>query len=158
MRLSVSEQRHPSNPSSSDRASTDVDRLVGQLVRKRRMGIGMSQEKLAEAIGVSFQQLQKYEGGVNRIGASRLYLIASVLGVPIRYFFESPLEDVEREDGGRDFSPTPLSDALADDHVRELIRIFAQIDDHHLKAKIVDLLEAYSEKVIKDRSRKKRPS
>jgi len=65
-----------------------VDVHVGSRVRMQRMLIGMSQEKLGEALGLTFQQVQKYEKGANRIGASRLYEIGAVLGVPIEYFFE----------------------------------------------------------------------
>lgn len=65
-----------------------VDRYVGTRVRMRRMLIGMSQEKLGEALGITFQQIQKYEKGMNRISASRLQQTARVLGVPIDYFYE----------------------------------------------------------------------
>src|SRR5215213_5656213 len=70
------------------KAPSNVDRHVGSRVRMRRLLIGMSQESLGEALGVTFQQVQKYEKGTNRIGASRVHLIASVLGVPIEFFYE----------------------------------------------------------------------
>ena len=65
-----------------------IDVHVGQRVRQRRTLLGMSQEKLAEAIGLTFQQVQKYERGANRVGSSRLFDLARVLDVPIAYFFE----------------------------------------------------------------------
>src|SRR5579863_3439216 len=65
-----------------------VDAQVGSRVRIRRMLIGMSQEKLGDLLGLTFQQVQKYEKGVNRIGAGRLYEIARILGVPIEFFYE----------------------------------------------------------------------
>ena len=65
-----------------------VDGQVGNRVRLRRMLIGMSQERLGELLGLTFQQVQKYEKGVNRIGAGRLYQVAQILGVPINYFYE----------------------------------------------------------------------
>src|ERR1700755_2442997 len=65
-----------------------VDTQVGNRVRIRRMLIGMSQEKLGDLLGLTFQQVQKYEKGVNRIGAGRLYEIARILGVPIDFFYE----------------------------------------------------------------------
>ena len=65
-----------------------VDKHVGSRVRMRRMLIGMSQEKLGEALGITFQQIQKYEKGTNRIGASRLQQISSVMSVPVSFFFE----------------------------------------------------------------------
>ena len=70
------------------KAPNEIDRLVGSRVRMRRMLIGMSQEQLGEALGITVPQVQKYEKGVNRIGASRLHKIAGILDVPITYFFE----------------------------------------------------------------------
>src|SRR5215468_7883439 len=71
-----------------ERAANAVDRRLGQRVRTRRLEIGMSQERLAEILGVTFQQVQKYEKGVNRIAASRLFDISSALDMPIARFFE----------------------------------------------------------------------
>src|SRR3954471_7305663 len=70
------------------KAPNPIDRHVGSRVRMRRMLIGMSQEKLGEALGLTFQQVQKYEKGTNRIGASRLHRIGTILGVPIEFFYE----------------------------------------------------------------------
>ena len=70
-----------------------VDRHVGSRVRMRRMMVGMSQEKLGEACGITFQQIQKYEKGTNRMGASRLHHIARVLDVPIEFFYEGASSD-----------------------------------------------------------------
>src|ERR671914_1569018 len=70
------------------KAPNPIDRHVGSRVRMRRMIVGMSQEKLGESLGLTFQQVQKYEKGTNRIGASRLQQISKVLGVPIEFFFE----------------------------------------------------------------------
>src|SRR6476660_6812019 len=66
-----------------------IDAQVGNRVRLRRMLVGMSQERLGELLGLTFQQVQKYEKGVNRIGAGRLFDVARILGVPIDYFYES---------------------------------------------------------------------
>jgi transcriptional regulator with XRE-family HTH domain len=71
------------------RSPTDLDIGIGQRIKAHRMTIGMSQEKLAEMIGISFQQVQKYERGINRIAASRLQSVARVLGQPIEAFFEA---------------------------------------------------------------------
>src|SRR5271154_5576575 len=73
--------------------ASPVDAQVGNRVRLRRMLIGMSQEKLGDFLGLTFQQVQKYEKGVNRIGAGRLFGIAQVLGVPISYFYEDATGD-----------------------------------------------------------------
>ncbi len=70
-----------------------IDKHVGARVRMRRIMVGMSQEKLGEALGITFQQIQKYEKGTNRIGASRLQAAARILAVPVNYFFEGASED-----------------------------------------------------------------
>src|SRR5215510_8830833 len=75
------------------KAPNPVDKHVGSRVRMRRMMLGMSQEKLGDALGLTFQQVQKYEKGTNRIGASRLQQIAHILQVPVAFFFE----DVPRQ-------------------------------------------------------------
>ena len=74
--------------SPSPRAANPVDQHVGSRMRVRRQVLGMSQEKLGDALGVTFQQVQKYERGTNRVGASRLFRIAQVLDVPVGFFFE----------------------------------------------------------------------
>src|SRR3979490_2364617 len=70
------------------KAHTPIDKHVGSRVRMRRMMLGMSQEKLGDALGLTFQQVQKYEKGMNRIGASRLHYISQILQVPVPFFFE----------------------------------------------------------------------
>jgi len=75
-------------PALSVRAANHVDAHVGLKVRERRVALGVSQERLAQMLGVAFQQVQKYERGVNRISASRLFQIAHALDVPVGYFFE----------------------------------------------------------------------
>ena len=70
------------------RQSTDIDDLVGRNIRLLRLNRGMMQAELAEALGVTFQQVQKYESGKNRIGAGRLFAIAGLFGVPVSAFFE----------------------------------------------------------------------
>jgi transcriptional regulator with XRE-family HTH domain len=86
-----------------------VDKHIGARVRMRRMMLGVSQEKLAEALGLTFQQVQKYEKGVNRIGGSRMQQIAAALEVPPAYFFEGlPKTGI---DAGPDFTADFLSDA-----------------------------------------------
>src|SRR5688572_31144920 len=78
------------------RKPNPIDAHVGTRVRLRRMLLGMSQEKLGEHLGLTFQQVQKYEKGVNRIGASRLFDLARVLGVPVQFFYdEAPSDMVE---------------------------------------------------------------
>lgn len=86
-----------------------VDRHVGNRVRMRRLLVAMSQEKLGELLGITFQQVQKYEKGSNRVSASRLYQISRVLGVPVQYFFDE-LKDV---DGPSGFAESEGADAIA---------------------------------------------
>jgi transcriptional regulator with XRE-family HTH domain len=78
------------------RTANGVDRHIGEKVRQRRLEIGMSQEKLAELLGVTFQQVQKYEKGVNRIAASRLYDMTKALDVSVGYFFEGLEERIAK--------------------------------------------------------------
>lgn len=117
-----------------------VDVHVGARVRMRRMLIGMSQEKLGESLGLTFQQVQKYEKGTNRIGASRLYQIGSVLGVPIEFFF-SGLERAEDEGGvaaDAGFDTELLSSAEG----IQLNSAFFAITDPKLRKRLLDLMKA----------------
>jgi len=82
------------------RRANPIDIHVGSRVRFRRMLLGMSQEKLGEKLGLTFQQVQKYEKGINRIGASRLYDLAQVLGVPVQFFYEDAPIGESRADAG----------------------------------------------------------
>jgi transcriptional regulator with XRE-family HTH domain len=113
---------------------------LGAGVRSRRLEIGMSQEKLAELIGVTFQQIQKYEKGVNRIAAGRLYAIASALDTPVASFFEG----LPVTKGGR-ASPATGEDALATPEGAELARLFASVRDAKVRRRIVNLVRAMVE-------------
>ena len=79
-------------------APTQADFVLGELLRQKRLAAGISQQQLAEACGITFQQVQKYERGANRVSAGRLYELARALSVPIQYFFDEFRE--EGEDGG----------------------------------------------------------
>lgn len=116
-----------------------VDILVGQRMRERRLILGLSQEKLAEACGVSFQQVQKYERGQNRLSASRLFRVAQVLGVPISYFFE----DADEAAAGQpmpDISGVPVDDPEID----ELARVYHEISDPNLRRRFREMVAAIS--------------
>src|ERR1700730_13906470 len=98
------------------KAPNPIDRHVGSRVRMRRMMLNMSQEKLGDALGLTFQQVQKYEKGTNRIGASRLQQISLILQVPVSFFFEgAPIVPGNHNiDGARDApSPAYVSEFLA---------------------------------------------
>ncbi|MFK8253591.1 helix-turn-helix domain-containing protein [Ancylobacter terrae] len=120
-----------------------VDKHVGSRVRMRRMMVGMSQEKLGENLGITFQQIQKYEKGTNRIGASRLQHIANILGVPVSFFFEGA---PSTSGGGGGFaegvSPAYVSDFLATSEGLALTRAFTRIADGKVRRRVVDLVEA----------------
>ena len=120
-----------------------IDTHVGSRVRMRRLLAGLSQEKLGEALGLTFQQVQKYEKGSNRIGASRLQQISKVLQVPPSFFFEdAPTEDASVEDG---FSEsTNIVNFLSTVEGLQLNKAFARIKDAKVRKKIVELVVAVS--------------
>jgi transcriptional regulator with XRE-family HTH domain len=103
-----------------------VDQHVGARVRMRRMMLGMSQEKLGDAIGISFQQIQKYEKGANRIGASRLQHIANILQVPIPFFFEGAPGQTQAD--GSAPSPAYVTEFLASTDGLTLMRAFTHLN------------------------------
>jgi transcriptional regulator with XRE-family HTH domain len=120
-----------------------TDKHVGNRVRMRRLMLGMSQEKLADQLGITFQQVQKYEKGVNRVSASRLQQVCYILGVPISFFFE---QAPEPGSGGKGFaeatSPAYVNEFLASSEGPALLKAFMQIDDPALRRSIVRLVEA----------------
>jgi transcriptional regulator with XRE-family HTH domain len=119
-----------------------IDKHVGNRVRMRRMMLKMSQQKLGEAIGLTFQQVQKYEKGTNRIGASRLQQIAQVLGVPVPFFFEgAPLAPGMPRGPGPAPSPAYVAEFLATSEGLALTKAFMRIPDAKLRRRIVDLVE-----------------
>jgi transcriptional regulator with XRE-family HTH domain len=125
------------------KAPNPIDRHVGSRVRMRRMMLSMSQEKLGDALGLTFQQVQKYEKGANRIGASRLQHIATILQVPVSFFFEgSPAAEGEALAGLNEApSPAYVSDFLATSDGLALTKAFVRIKDAKLRRRIVDLVE-----------------
>ena len=130
----------------SKKSPNPIDKHVGARVRMRRMMMSMSQEKLGDALGLTFQQVQKYEKGTNRIGASRLQHISEILQVSVSFFFEgSP--SVPPPGGavtgmGESPSPAYVSDFLATSDGLALTKAFVQIKDGKLRRRIVDLVEA----------------
>jgi transcriptional regulator with XRE-family HTH domain len=123
-----------------------VDQHVGSRVRLRRMLLGMSQERLGDSMGLTFQQVQKYEKGVNRIGASRLFHISKILDVPVQFFFEeAPHSDGRPAPGMAE----PQSEAFILEFLNsreglELNRAFAKIADAKVRKSVVDLVRALS--------------
>ncbi|MGB3867428.1 MAG: helix-turn-helix transcriptional regulator [Xanthobacteraceae bacterium] len=126
----------------SSKAPNPVDKYVGSRVRMRRIMLGMSQEKLGEALGLTFQQIQKYEKGTNRVGASRIQQISEVLQVPVSFLFEGgPGGNVNAEGLSEAPSPTYVSDFLATSEGLALTRAFTRITDAKLRRSIVDMVE-----------------
>jgi transcriptional regulator with XRE-family HTH domain len=117
-----------------------IDRHVGSRVRMRRMIVGMSQEKLGEALGLTFQQVQKYEKGTNRIGASRLQQIADVLRVPIEFFFEGVPHVTSV--AASDVAPGYVADFLSTSEGVQLTRAFVRITDPKVRRRLISLVKA----------------
>jgi len=125
------------------KAPNPTDKHVGARVRMRRMMLSMSQEKLGDALGLTFQQVQKYEKGANRIGASRLQQIAHILQVPVSFFFEGAPNVPGFPASGFAEAPSPayVSDFLASSDGLALTKAFMRIKDSKLRRRIVDLVE-----------------
>jgi transcriptional regulator with XRE-family HTH domain len=120
-----------------------VDVLVGNRVRLRRMLIGMSQERLGELLGLTFQQVQKYEKGINRIGAGRLYNVAHILGVPIGYFYEGLADQPGRQGGPHDGMTTPpVMEFLSSGEGLQLSLAFMRIKDGTVRKRLIDLIKS----------------
>jgi len=119
-----------------------IDKYVGNRVRERRKMLKMSQGKLGNAVGLTFQQIQKYEKGANRIGASRLQQIAEVLSVPVPFFFEgAPQSSARLQIVGEVPSPTYLTEFLATSDGLALVNAFRRIKNVSVKRCIVRLVE-----------------
>ncbi|MBB4953059.1 transcriptional regulator with XRE-family HTH domain [Agrobacterium vitis] len=124
-----------------------IDIHVGSRIRLRRTMLGMSQEKLGEALGITFQQIQKYEKGTNRVGASRLQNISTILNVPVSFFFEDAPGE-QAAGGAAGFSEAASSnyvvDFLSSSEGLQLNRAFVKINDPKVRRKVVDLVKALS--------------
>ena len=121
-----------------------IDIHVGSRVRLRRTMLGMSQEKLGEALGITFQQIQKYEKGTNRVGASRLQNISTVLNVPVSFFFEDAPGDPSTGQPGmaEANSSNYVVDFLSSSEGLQLNRAFIKIPDPKVRRKLVDLVKS----------------
>jgi transcriptional regulator with XRE-family HTH domain len=130
----------------SSRRPNPMDIHVGSRVRLRRMLLGMSQEKLGEHLGLTFQQVQKYEKGVNRIGASRLFDLARVLGVPVQFFYDDAPSGEGHAAAATGFADRPpesfVVDFLTTREGLELNKAFVRVTDARVRRSIVDLVRA----------------
>jgi transcriptional regulator with XRE-family HTH domain len=128
-----------------------IDVHVGSRIRLRRTLLGMSQERLGEALGLTFQQVQKYERGVNRVGASRLFDLSRVLDVPISFFFDDMPESLantygsptgRRSSGFSDSQDGFADDALNRRETLELVRAYYRITDPAVRKRVFDLIKS----------------
>lgn len=123
-----------------------IDVHVGSRIRLRRTLLGMSQEKLGKAIGLTFQQVQKYERGTNRVGSSRLFQIAKELNVPVSFFFDDmagePQGAPQLAEEAAPFEANPL----ANRETLELVRAYQRVTDPALRKRIQDLVKAIAGK------------
>ncbi|SKA30156.1 Transcriptional regulator, contains XRE-family HTH domain [Enhydrobacter aerosaccus] len=126
-------------------AAHPVDLHVGQKIRERRLSLSMTLRNVAEALGLTFQQIQKYESGANRIGSSRLYDFARVLDVPIAYFFDGMPSGGRRSSRieGLGDAVTPFAngkDPLASRETRDLVTAYYRIREVRLRKRVYELL------------------
>jgi transcriptional regulator with XRE-family HTH domain len=126
------------------RKPNDVDAHVGSRLRQRRMLLGISQEQLAEMLGLTFQQVQKYERGTNRVSASRLFQLARALDTPITWFFDDmeaggAAEREKTEGSAEDNDPMSRRETL------ELVRVYSRIDDRKVRKKLYEMAKALAE-------------
>ena len=128
-----------------------IDVHVGARIRLRRTLLGMSQERLGEALGLTFQQVQKYERGVNRVGASRLFDLSRILDVPISFFFDDMPDSLSSSFGGqagrRTASFSDPQDGFADDTLNrretlELVRAYYRITDPSIRKRVFELIKS----------------
>ena len=132
------------------KAPNPTDKHVGARVRMRRMMLSMSQEKLGDALGLTFQQVQKYEKGANRIGASRLFDLSRVLDVPVSFFFDDMPADpdsIPTSDGsvggfGEEKSSSFEPDPMAKRETLELVRAYYRITDPQVRKRLFELTKS----------------
>lgn len=122
-----------------------IDIHVGGRIRLRRNMLGMSQERLGESLGITFQQIQKYEKGTNRVGASRLQAIASILEVPVAFFFEDAPGGGVSPGLSEENSTTYVVDFLSSTEGLQLNRAFVRIADPKVRRKIIDLVRTLAD-------------
>ena len=133
----------------SAKTPSHVDHQVGRRIRQARRDAKLTQEQLGNMIGLTFQQVQKYEKGVNRIGASRLYEVSRILNVPVQYFYEEMAEgDVPARNGEMAFAEgdgTPyVMDFVSSSEGLQLNRAFFDIKDPTVRRSVIDLLKNLS--------------
>ena len=122
-----------------------IDGQVGNRVRIRRMLIGMSQERLGDLLGLTFQQVQKYEKGVNRIGAGRLFEISRILGVPIDFFYDGVAAIPDDKAGFAESANAPVMEFVSSGEGLQLSLAFMKIKDAKVRKRVLDLVKSLAE-------------
>lgn len=112
-----------------------IDRVIGEQIRERRIMMGLTQDQIADTLGISYQQIQKYETGSNRVSAGRLYEIATLLNTDVSWFFPS-------NDSGQGLSS---GDSASPRHVIELVRRFSRIENHKIRSGIMALVRSIAD-------------
>jgi transcriptional regulator with XRE-family HTH domain len=123
------------------KAPNPIDKHVGSRVRMRRKTLAMSQTKLGDALGLTFQQVQKYENGTNRMGASRLQQMSDILQVPVEFFFEGAPNASESHGSGSALSVAQIDDFISNSDGLRLIGAFMRIDNAALRRRIMMLVQ-----------------
>src|ERR1700743_3183206 len=139
--MRLSSARHQGGAAVPKKQANPIDAQVGNRVRIRRMLIGMSQERLGDMLGLTFQQVQKYEKGVNRIGAGRLFEIARILGVPIDFFYDGVGFPAE---GLAETTP-PVMEFVSSGEGLQLSLAFMKIKDPKVRKRVLDLVKSLAE-------------
>ncbi len=129
-----------------------IDEHVGSRIRARRIGLRMSQAELGRSLGVTFQQVQKYENGSNRVGASTLFRVATALGMPLDYFFEglpaaaAKLKSKSKSRGLSDKTPTYSADPMASREAIQLVNNYFRIDSGDVRKRLFHFVKSISRK------------
>ncbi|NGM50158.1 helix-turn-helix transcriptional regulator [Caulobacter sp. 602-2] len=135
------------SPADIERSPNPVDLHVGARIRMRRKILGVSQEKLAESLGLTFQQVQKYERGANRVSASKLYEIARSLQAPVAYFFEGLADPSEPADG-QPRNDHQVHEFLMTPEGLELASLFPRLNRAPVRRRILDLVRSMAEEEV----------
>ena len=140
--------RKKAPPAKPEGRPRPVDAHVGGRLKLRRTLVGMSQEKLGEKVGLTFQQIQKYERGANRIGSSRLFEFSQILSVPVSYFFEEMPDNVVAGDFEAEIGTE--ADAVTRRETLELVRSYYRIQDPNVRKRIYELVKSVSQVADED--------
>ncbi len=130
---------------SDERSPNQVDQHIGARMRLRRLTMNVSQERLAEMLGLTFQQVQKYEKGVNRVAASRLWDVARALDVPVSYFFEGLDGSADAQGMAENGADTPVFDLIASPDGAQLAAAYSTIDSPRVRRGLLELMRALAD-------------